>query len=893
MGNGTPSLPDVETAAEYAQAEQCFYDYKGPPYRLQDQVHDIEATILKVEADGFIRQPGILAVPLPLKDIDLENNSEFDQVAADSSPSPSISVSGDFLFNSLTPLRHLRLPSEPLDLGYNTTKDVQQYINEISLKSSSNILHEWLPLSSVNINNDEGIDFPPASARWQKLVEREVGRESLILSDSAKRLLDHEGQDLESACTNLTTEDLGICQVRIMYRLKGPIGSSSRQTRFGVDRMSPMSLPPELDEACLLSPRVAFIDLTSEPSSPADPGFSKLQDDMLNDTLNSDVIPPSTAESPPPSVPIEDLLPPQSKISDLRMDVPLMDSGSAHDKQSSPLPMPTEWMQASIEPDHDTPELLGQFDEAMESIMESSRYAMIQAVEGQQLNTEESSHRLQVPSLNFGIREPEWRSQLSDPTTHFRWMCQDSPSIFCLEPVGLLELRQEDLEWNPIPFHRGRVSLSEALEPLTPEARQYLLMGPPELCSESYISRSHHLSILEMIYEEEIEPGTPMSANRISPLGKRPPEETASSNNPQPSKPLDDILESQSSAVLQSLRGNSKNELVRLLPDSKNSDATSNLLSGFIELRRPKKSRLLEHSTQETKPANRIQSKPVAVAGHVDRQQPVTPTPILTEAPVPDVLVPTESCRFIVSVDLSRKLISHIEKAWPQLDLIDKDYLWYNKIAWSPGTTQRKEIISPLSFEADISISPSVGIILTTLLKAKQKPLPSSNAPTPLRHRAQMVSDKYESLVILVSEANPLGEYVGNLSASDTAAYTDFVKFATSLRGEITVKLVHGAEETLGKHILEVMARFAATSSGFAKLLSAHDTVWGLCLRRAGLNVFATQVLEDRLAADYGDSGMDKFMAMTEDERVLRYATLVGGPRLLKTVSKALNNGRA
>ncbi|KAK7417347.1 hypothetical protein QQX98_004624 [Neonectria punicea] len=242
-------------------------------------------------------------------------------------------------------------------------------------------------------------------------------------------------------------------------------------------------------------------------------------------------------------------------------------------------------------------------------------------------------------------------------------------------------------------------------------------------------------------------------------------------------------------------------------------------------------------------------------------------------------------------MSLNRNVLSRIEKTWSQIELIDKDFSQYNEVQWSPGSAKRQEAISPLSFEADIALSPSVGIILTTMLKVKQKPLPGSNSPTPFRDRVQRVSEKYESLFIFVSEANPQGEYVGAPSASDMSAYADFVRFTTALQAGITTELVHGADETLSKWILALMSRFASHSSSFSHLIDARDTTWALFLRRAGLNIFASQVFDNMLATEYGGLGMDRFLAMLLEERISKYGQVMEGDRVLRNVSRQLGNG--
>ncbi|KAM0563370.1 hypothetical protein ACHAPJ_001088 [Fusarium lateritium] len=248
-----------------------------------------------------------------------------------------------------------------------------------------------------------------------------------------------------------------------------------------------------------------------------------------------------------------------------------------------------------------------------------------------------------------------------------------------------------------------------------------------------------------------------------------------------------------------------------------------------------------------------------------------------------------ETCRYIVSLNLSRNILSHLEKSWQQVKLIDRDFSQYNTVIWSPGSAQRKEVVSSLAFEADISLCPAAGLMMTTILKVKQKPLPGSTTLTPLRERVKLVSEKYESLFILVSESNPLGEYVGSPTVSDIAGYADFVRFTTSLQAGISTYLVSGSDQTLSKWALSIMCRYALSANQFGQFLDFRDGTWELFLRRAGLNISAAQVMSGLLLSEYSGFGLAKFLIMDSEERVTKYGQIMGGQRILNNVSRILD----
>ncbi|KAF7534018.1 hypothetical protein G7Z17_g13431 [Cylindrodendrum hubeiense] len=529
------------------------------------------------------------------------------------------------------------------------------------------------------------------------------------------------------------------------------------------------------------------------------------------------------------------------------------------------------------------------FDDELETIIDSCHGRTVRRVEEERLNPTDSILRVQVPALSFDHPEPEWRRHLLNPGVQFDWITREMPIAFQLPLASLPAQLGASLKWTPIPPGTGRVSCNETLGSLRSASRRYLTLEAPRVRSEDYIPKTIHLSILRIIDDEEIEADTPSTDDlSCAPSKVASTAETPTIGGNQDS--LDSLLKSDFLAARRSLRKMAAEESKGLLPLSNDSSATSKLLSSFIQLRHPKKLKLTEEPRQKARPTAQDTSKPFAQQS-LDQSLGDETNSGLFNAPAPSFCIPSGKYCFIVSMSLNRGVLSCIEKSWPQVELIDKDFSQYNEVMWSPGSTQRQEVISPLSFEADIALSPSVGIILTTLLKVKQKPLPGSNSPTPLRTRVQRVIEKYESLYIIVSEANPQGEYVGTPSASDMTAYADFVRFTTSLQAGVTAELVHGAEETLSKWVLALMSRFALDSLKFAHLIKAQDTEWGLFLRRAGMNIVASQVLEGLLVADYGDLGMVHFLAASSEERALKYGQVMGGNRVLANICRRLDKG--
>ena len=245
----------------------------------------------------------------------------------------------------------------------------------------------------------------------------------------------------------------------------------------------------------------------------------------------------------------------------------------------------------------------------------------------------------------------------------------------------------------------------------------------------------------------------------------------------------------------------------------------------------------------------------------------------------------------MVSISIGSSILRHIESSWSPDHLLDRDYTLHNTVVWSPRSAQRKEVASPLSFDADVALTPAVGIIVTTLLKAKQKPLPNSQDLPQIRERIVQVSKKYETLFVLVSSSHTSGESMGNLSASDIAAYTDFVGFTIALQSGVTTYFVPGADATLAKWILALMCRFSPHSISLCRFLNAAESTWEIFFRRTGMNVVAAQVLSGILFEQAGNEGLVRFVALSLQERLSAFSQLLGGQKALVNVSKVLDGG--
>jgi hypothetical protein len=527
----------------------------------------------------------------------------------------------------------------------------------------------------------------------------------------------------------------------------------------------------------------------------------------------------------------------------------------------------------------------GFFDEAFQAVLEDKLYQTNRQLEQERLNMSDALLRLPIPAVDFHIPDPEWYG-LTDPKKQFIRLQQADTSTFHLPCFEGLHRLEASLKWTPVPHGSGRISLTETVIQLGPNSRELLSLQLPQLCSRNYVNTRRGVSVLQVSVDEELEPdvtSSKMAANAAPERNLDTISSTTNSNNKSLATPsLDSLLGSRR----QSLRRKVHNEVETLLLGADDSSAASSLLTSFIHLRHPKKLKTTSSSSQARATSTVLpQTSDVRVLPSA--QEDISKR--LQEAPAPMTDLPTETCRYIVSMSLSREILSYIEKSWQQVELIDRDFSQYNTIAWSPGSAQRKEVISSLAFEADISLCPEAGLIVTTILKVKQKPLPGSTTLTPFRKRVKTVSGKYEVLFILVSETNPLGEYVGSPTASDIAGYADFVRFTTSLQAGISTFLISGSEVTASKWALSILSRYSSQARQFGKFLDFRDGAWELFLRRTGLNISAAQVIAGLLVSEYRELGLAKFLGMDAKQRVSKYGQIMGGRRVLNNVSRVLD----
>ncbi|EGO58957.1 hypothetical protein NEUTE1DRAFT_99149 [Neurospora tetrasperma FGSC 2508] len=324
------------------------------------------------------------------------------------------------------------------------------------------------------------------------------------------------------------------------------------------------------------------------------------------------------------------------------------------------------------------------------------------------------------------------------------------------------------------------------------------------------------------------------------------------------------------------------------------------LVENFVEMNMPKKAKL-SHSRFFNRPTL-PQPESAAVSNTKPTEPKAQPAPAIILAVSPDIVHPKTPPRIIVSAAVSNIITSHLEKLVPGINLIVRDHERLRAENAPPGSKQ------PNCDEADFVLSPATGIIVTTMVKLRQKPLPAApgqqqqlqQQPT-FRNVVENVAIRHERLIVLISEGNKHSETMNPLSQSDAKALAEFQCFASALQAQtdVYVYYVGGGTETLAKWVAATICDYGTEAQEWQSILLPVETGWELFLRRAGMNVFAAQVVlgmlrvpDDEVAIGGKEGklyGLPAFLMMSKDERAEKFAEIFGGRRLLDAVSAVVD----
>lgn len=279
---------------------------------------------------------------------------------------------------------------------------------------------------------------------------------------------------------------------------------------------------------------------------------------------------------------------------------------------------------------------------------------------------------------------------------------------------------------------------------------------------------------------------------------------------------------------------------------------------------------------------------------------------VLPSMSKPEYIIPSGRHHFVVSTPFlkNRKLACRVQRLYPGAELIERNFTpdeparnGSQSCAGRPSNP-----IDSLSDEADITISPGTGIILTTLQNIRQCSLPGQAVRIVARERVARVALRYEKLFVLVSEdnirvctANESGNAEPHIVDSIYKTGIDFIGFCSTLKHDTQALFIAGKEEDLAEWIVAMMVKHGGLHPGV--MLIPEETTWEIFLRRAGFNTFAAQAILAELSSQSTatststarDGGLTAFVKMPVKERVERFEKMFGGSNLLRRVSSHLD----
>ncbi|KAF2279047.1 uncharacterized protein EI97DRAFT_431268, partial [Westerdykella ornata] len=827
----------------------------------------------------------------------------------------------DSCWKRMSPL-NLELPL----LHSDNETDLQEFGNT-DVPSFSNIR---LPLETVDDEKDEGLGWPAAYLEYPKIHDAECQAEKLAVSRGVLLFLQ-----------KVIHDDWG--QTDIVDLVHG--GQSGK--RLGVQLLTPPLLPisPPLTPYIPSSPGNR-LELLSDSSNSPLAELKVLEDRIMKDDT---LLPGLDHEASDDSMLLDEvsslrevqekpvMLSMKRKARDCKVEGPLTplnsDSPSKKLKSVSFKEMVCEYIPditIALDSGSGSSEALGSVDDVYRQL-ESHAKEATRRLESEKLSEVDTTKRVDVPHIDSISIVAPWdvfsrkvmsRTMTSDATelqAQKRFLTQVKRSDLGATPTwhGISKLDRE-LSWAVFRKEMGSIALEENLhggelvDKLLTE-----LTGGNIATSSTDIWHRDGLRILEDDNSvEELDPadyGATAIGNREVGLGHQ----SADVENLRQKTFLDGDPGQKSESSKKISRQGSLAEK----PDDNTlmfggKFSTSTALQRFMEIHG--KARESQSAMQQTSapgvtptapdpssrnPCGREVTKLVSpepqhagASRNRSHQEPKLPLKL------PEIPKHLPACSYIMSFTLlrQRNLSREIKALYPSAHIIERDFT----LPHSP------------SDEADLLLSPSTGLICTTLQQIKQTALPGQPDRAFVKERLSTLAARYERLIVLISEGLSVeAESYGRgslhaVDARDRDAMAQFGNFASKMDVEVFTVFVRGGEQALARAIVNEMVKWGLPH-GFKDLgdlrLLEDETTWEVFLRRAGLNPFSAQIILASFKHPYdmplragspysaGESqevlkvyGLPAFLLLEPEERITRFEVLMGGRRVLSRINEML-----
>ncbi|KAH8201102.1 hypothetical protein TruAng_004729 [Truncatella angustata] len=549
------------------------------------------------------------------------------------------------------------------------------------------------------------------------------------------------------------------------------------------------------------------------------------------------------------------------------------------------------------------------FSDELRGVLQEASAITARIVDREQLEPADTIKRLMVPVMDFTISEPEWMGNDSDSKKLLEWAIVNHPGPMVTTYPGDQKAYMQ-LQWIPFPSKLGRISLAETIDATDTQSCIELTDHSGILTSSDFVWKRPDLAILMNLEDEDIldagevihateKSHQPHSSNQRESFSalirKRKQQANNSASTDTVPSPVDLIVPAKVGSDLDS----SKYILVR----PNDASTSSTLLANFVTFHNYKKRKLGSSSFFEKPSRQEIthsKEDSFDIPDHEKHQQVTTsgtrgrnfryaPCPSLKEEGVP--------ANIFAAISMPHCVTSWTMKLLPHLKIVERDFDRWNAMTWDRKSVLRSPVISALAAEADVIVSPSTGIIITSLIKAIQRPLPGHKRKVASRAKIEQVSLRYERMIILVSEANRVDESVRELTQSEHAAFAEFSGFVSGLDTDTQIYYIGGGEEILSRWLAYFITKYSYEAREVDSLIIESESTWEMMLRRAGMNVFAAQVILSSLKEprgvprdDFGSRGLARFINMSPEERIAKFGQVLGGQRVLRRVGSVLDS---
>lgn len=533
-----------------------------------------------------------------------------------------------------------------------------------------------------------------------------------------------------------------------------------------------------------------------------------------------------------------------------------------------------------------------------------------QAIEQEQLVEADTTSRVAVPVMDFAKPIPPWYVAPSMAIDDWRKnLLLEIKETHLDIPQWLQDSQTEKaLTWVPFPMSLGRFEVQETIE--DDGALASFLDDHEPLDLETLTWKPPGLRIFDENIdsdEEELECGIFPPAGDVRSLIKERVLELQNDDECDETIEHARILRGTPDTVSKGPRPSDE----RPCPEIKKGESTSNdqpafkttfsamdSLNQFLGIRKGELQKSQRPMDKHTSPSRSKAS--LGESTSCDLTNPNVAEKPRFNIPSPKLVIPDTPRCFIASTSFlsDRKLTHRIENLYPAAKILERDFNLYSlaagKAEMSVHLALTRSEASP--DEADLILSPSTGLILTTLQKIKQQSLPGQAARSPVRERIQRTATRYERLVVVVRRtggtSNSNVDVGVNLEESDCEALVSLSAFINHLQelSESEMILVDGDTPMLATWIISIMIRYSVETP---TTLLQDETVWEVFLRQAGMNAFAAQVVLEEMKmlqdSDGRPWGLRGFVLMSPEERYRRFEGLLGGRRQLDRVEGVLD----